>query len=252
MNIIEMIYCFILGSCIASFVNVVIYRLPRKLNFMSGRSFCPKCHHQLAWFDLIPLISWVMLKGRCRYCQERISIRYFIIEFIGGIFAILSFYVYGHSLMSLLFFMICMCLMTISVIDFDTMMIDDRLILFYLICSCLTSFFIQYSFIERVVGLIIMSIPMLLLNMIKESFGGADIKLIAVSGILLGGENVVIVMMLAVILASLVCLYLILLKKRSMKSYIPFAPFISFAVIVVFLFQNEILNFYLSLFYYQF
>mgnify|MGYP002282989153 FL=1 len=94
------VYMFVLGTCIASFINVVIYRLPLGLNFVEGRSFCPKCHKTLKAYDMIPVFSWFLLRGKCRFCKEPISLRYPAIEFVGGVLAVLCFYRYEYQTLS--------------------------------------------------------------------------------------------------------------------------------------------------------
>ena len=127
--IIAYIYMFILGSCIASFINVLIYRIPRDLDFVNGRSFCPSCHNTLKPYDMIPVFSWLFLKGKCRFCKEPISPRYPLIELCGGLLAMLCFYRYGFTWMTLVSFVLAMILLTITMIDFDTMTIPNGLVI---------------------------------------------------------------------------------------------------------------------------
>ena len=110
---------FILGSCIASFINVLIYRIPRDLDFVNGRSFCPSCHNTLKPYDMIPVFSWLFLKGKCRFCKEPISPRYPLIELCGGLLAMLCFYRYGFTWMTLVSFVLAMILLTITRMYFN-------------------------------------------------------------------------------------------------------------------------------------
>lgn len=235
---------FLLGICIASFINVVIYRLPLGIDFVKGRSFCPHCHHQLHSIDLIPLLSFLFLKGRCRYCLKSIPIRDSFIELLGGMIALISFHHYGVSWMFLLSLGLAMLFLAISFIDLDTMEIYDGMILICLIFACFISLWIKCLMIERIIGVMIISLPMYLLNLVyKECFGGGDIKLISVCGLMLGWKYLIIGMILAVFFASFYAFYLLIFKKKK-NNYIAFAPFICTGVWIALLYGEKIFNFY--------
>ena len=116
--LIELIF-FAIGASIFSFLNVVIYRLPRKIQFALGNSMCTSCHHKLEAKDMIPIISWVSLKGKCRYCGEKISPRYTIVELIGGIAAVVCTLVFGIKLKALLVFLVIAILTVVLYILYD-------------------------------------------------------------------------------------------------------------------------------------
>lgn len=116
--LIELIF-FAIGASIFSFLNVIIYRLPRKIQFTLGKSMCTSCHHELATKDLIPIISWISLKGKCRYCGEKISARYTIVESLGGISAVVSTLIFGIKPMAALVFLISAVLVTVAYIIYD-------------------------------------------------------------------------------------------------------------------------------------
>lgn len=116
--IIEIVF-FMIGASIFSFLNVVIYRLPRKMGFVEGKSMCPKCGHTLYNKDLIPIISWLSLRGKCRYCGTKISVRYTIVELIGGISAVLCTLLIGINVYALIAFLITGVLTVVSCILYD-------------------------------------------------------------------------------------------------------------------------------------
>ena len=129
------IYCFLIGMCVASFMNVVIDRVPRGENFVSGRSHCDSCGKVIAWYDLIPVASYLVLRGRCRYCHSKIPVRGFFIEIFGGLSGVFCFYRFGFEYETILMFVITMILLAITMIDFDTMIIPDGLnIAMFLVC----------------------------------------------------------------------------------------------------------------------
>ena len=119
---IELIF-FAIGASIFSFLNVVIYRLPRKIQFTMGKSMCTSCGHELATKDLIPIISWLSLKGKCRYCGERISVRYTVVESLGGISAVACTLVFGIKLWALVAFIISGIIVTAGYIIYDKYLI---------------------------------------------------------------------------------------------------------------------------------
>lgn len=119
---IELIF-FAIGASIFSFLNVVIYRLPRKIQFTMGKSMCTSCGHELATKDLIPIISWLSLKGKCRYCGERISVRYTVVESLGGISAVVCTLVFGIKPWALVAFMISGIIVTAGYIIYDKYLI---------------------------------------------------------------------------------------------------------------------------------
>lgn len=243
------VYMFVIGSCVASFINVVIYRVPLGINIAKGRSFCPKCHRTLKPYDMIPVFSWFILGGKCRFCKEPISKRYPIIEFIGGVLGVLCFYHYGIDGMTLISFSLSMVLLAITMIDIDTMTIPNSLVICCVVIAILSIMFHNISMVDRVIGFFIISVPMYVMNLIiPDCFGGGDIKLIAVCGLLLGWVDLLVGMFIAVVIAGVYAGYLMITHKVDKKGHIAFGPYICFGVFVALLYGQNILNFYLGLF----
>lgn len=243
------VYMFVVGACIASFVNVVIYRLPLEISVAKGRSFCPSCQHQLGVLDLIPIVSYICLGGKCRYCKTKIPIRDTLLEVLGGLLGMLCFYRYGIDLMTLISFAFAMVLVAISMIDLDTMTIPNSLIIACFVICVISYPFIDVSIIDRIIGFFAVSLPLYLLNLvIPDCFGGGDIKLLAVCGLMLGWVDLLVGMFIAIVIAGLYAGYLMLSKKVSRKDHIAFGPYICFGMFVALLYGNELLNWYLHLF----
>lgn len=243
------VYMFVIGSCIASFINVVIYRVPLGINIAKGRSFCPKCHKTLKPYDMIPVFSWFILGGKCRFCKEPISKRYPIIEFVGGVLGVLCFYHYGIDGMTLISFSLSMVLLAITMIDLDTMTIPNSLVICCVVIAILSIMFHNISMVDRVIGFFIISVPMYVMNLIiLDCFGGGDIKLIAVCGLLLGWVDLLVGMFIAVVIAGVYAGYLMITHKVDKKGHIAFGPYVCFGVFVALLYGQNILNFYLGLF----
>lgn len=250
MLVILYIYAFMIGCCVMSFINVVIYRLPLKLSVVKGRSFCPNCHHQLYVLDLIPMISYICLKGRCRYCHSYIPIRDIIFELLGGMFGIFCFWFYGLSMMTLISFLFGMVLFAISVIDIETMEIPECLIVVCLILGILSMLVMDINFKERIIGFFILSLPLFILNfIIPDCIGGGDIKLLAVGGFVLGWKNVLVGMFMAVMIASIYACYLLVNHRVNRKTYIAFGPYLCFGMFASLLYGKQIIEWYLSYFY---
>ena len=243
------VYAFVIGTCIASFINVVIYRVPLELDFTKGRSFCPKCHNTLKPYDMIPVLSWLFLRGKCRFCGEPISARYPIIEFIGGVLACLCFQRYGIDAMTLISFAFSIILLAIFMIDYDIMIIPNGLVISCLFVALISIGFMDVSMVDRAIGFFVISAPLYVLNLIiPDSFGGGDIKLLAVCGLFLGWQMVLVGMFIAVVLAGIYAGYLLLSHKIDKKGHIAFGPYICFGMFVALLYGQSILDMYLGMF----
>ncbi len=241
---------FIYGSIIGSFLNVVIYRIPRKENIALGRSHCPNCGEQIKNYDLIPIISYMILKGRCRNCKTHISKRYPLVEMFTGVICVCTFMVNGFNIISVLLAIYAMILIAISFIDWDTMMIPDELVISIIVCS-IPFFFLQPEMLiwSRVGGFLIVSVPMLLLAMIVPgAFGGGDIKLMAASGLILGLGNTVVAAFIGILIGGTYAIYLLRTNKVERKGHMPFGPSLCMGCYIAALYGEAIIQWYLGFF----
>lgn len=236
-----MIYFFI-GSCIASFINVVIERMPQHENYITGRSYCHYCGRNIQWYDLIPVLSYVFLKGKCRYCHHTIPLRELGIEIFGGLLFLVCYYYYGMNIAMIMIYLFFMVLLAISMIDLKTLEIPDTLIVWCLIISIMTLPFIKIDIGERLLGSLIISVPMMMINFfIEDCFGGGDIKLIAVCGFFMGWKRVFIGTYIAIMIAGIFAGYYIF--KHSQKRYMAFAPFLSIGMVLSILYGQNLYHF---------
>lgn len=243
------VYMFVVGACIASFVNVVIYRLPLGISVAKGRSFCPTCQHQLHAIDLIPILSYITIGGKCRYCKTKIPVRDTLLEVLGGLLGMLCFYRYGIDWMTLISFAFVMILVAISMIDLDTMTIPNSLVIAVLIVTVISYPFIDISIVDRLIGFFAVSLPLYLMNyVIPDCFGGGDIKLIAVCGLMLGWVHLLVGMFIAIMFAGCYAGYLMLSHKVDRKDHIAFGPYICFGMFVTLLYGENLLQLYLGIF----
>ncbi len=235
---------FIIGTVFGSFYNVVGYRIPKGESILYPSSHCPKCNHKLKPMELIPVLSFLFLGGKCKNCGEKISWFYPIFEFTSGILFALCFVVFGYSLECLFYIVFISMLLIIIISDYQTMIIPDSVLIVSLGILIIIKFFM--SSIE-VVGMSLLAgvgafIFMLLLKLFgdflfkKESMGGGDIKLMAIYGFVLGFPMSIV----SVFLAAIIGLPISLLVLKSKKNHeIPFGPFLAVSAIVIVLLKVD-------------
>lgn len=247
---IEYLFVFFTGACLGSFVNVIVYRVPRGLDFVKGRSLCPACGHTLAPLDLIPLAGWLCLKGRCRYCGEKISARYPLVEATAGLLSAACLLRFGFTAAAALAVLVCYALLALSLIDADTQEIPDGLIAALLILAVADAILKPGPGIApRLIGAACVSLPMLLMNLaVPTSFGGGDVKLMAVMGLLLGWQSTLLAMFIALLLGGGYGIYLLARRKKGRKDHFAFGPFLSAGCVTALLAGDALLGWYMGLF----
>lgn len=239
---------FILGLVIGSFLNVCIYRIPRKLSIIKPSSFCPSCGNSLKWWHNIPVLSFVILKGKCAYCGAKISLRYPVVEILNGIFYVLAYLNFGLTI-SLPFVLIFIsALIVISFIDFDFQIIPDEisipLIFLGIILSLLphNSINLAYDIKDSLIGIVIGGGSLLIVSLItRGGMGGGDIKLNAAVGAFLGWKAALLTIFIGSLAGSIVGI--VILKKTGNRK-IPFGPFLSLGACVCLFFGESLLNWY--------
>ena len=248
-----MIYVFsaVTGSLFGSFLNVVIARLPEKGKFFSeSRSQCPACGHSIRWYDLVPVFSWIFLLGRCRDCKARISVRYPLVETAVALLAVSSLWYFGLEPITFIVYAVTMILLAIALIDYDTSEIPDSLIIALAPFAIVSIWFLpNVTLLSHAIGLVAIALPMLLLSLaIPGAFGGGDIKLMAVCGLLLGWQLSLIAFFIALLIGGSIAVYLMLSGKRKRGEHMVFGPAICIGVAASIYFGSEIIDLYLSLY----
>lgn len=242
------VYIFVLGLVLGSFYTVVGLRRPEGESIISPGSHCTKCNHKLAWYDLIPVLSFLFRRGRCGYCQEKISWMYPCIEILTGTLFALSYYLYGFSYECFAMMVISSILILIYVSDFTYMIILDGPIIFGIVAVFALKWWAfgwKPALLAALSG-IIMFVIMLFIKFIgdkmfqKESLGGGDIKLSFFIGIVLGVRLSLISLVISCIVALPYALYVVLTHKEK---EIPFGPFLITSLLFTFIFMSEITNF---------
>lgn len=247
---------FWLGACFGSFANVVILRLPDGKSVVFPRSHCFSCQNQIHWFDNIPIVSWFVLRGKCRKCKEKISFRYPSVELLTGILFSAIYVLYGWSFTGFELTLFAFCLVVVSVIDLDHMILPDVFTLSGIVIGLLGALLnAEREFMDAIMGVLFGGgffwlIAYLYIVIRKvEGLGGGDIKLLAWIGAVLGWMSIPYVILVASILGSVVGLLVALKKGTSLKTVIPFGPFLSLAAISYVFGGNIIALWYLRLFF---
>ena len=251
---IEIILIFVLGLIVGSFSNVCIYRIPRNESVIYPASHCPKCRTKIKPLDNIPLLSYILLKGRCRNCGSKISIQYPVVEFLTGLIYLIIYLIYGLSIQSLVYIILLSALIIIAFIDLQEQIIPDVISLPGIVVGLILSFIVPYmSFINSVLGtlvgggIILISARVGSIIFKKEAMGGGDAKLTAMIGAFLGWRYTIISLFLGFFLGALTGIILIMTKIKKREDVIPFGPFIALGSIITLLCGEKILAWYIGI-----
>ena len=245
----EIIICFIIffiGASIFSFLNVVIYRIPNHLSFITGRSRCPNCKKQLKAIDMFPVLNWIFLRGKCRFCKAPISLRYPAVELLGGAAAVITVLNYGWTLQSVLIFTF-LCILTVTAfVDYDTMEIPNGFVIAALLSGVAAVFlFPETGLFSRLIGFFCVSLPLFLITLaIPGAFGGGDIKLMAVCGFFLGWKLTLFAFFFAVLGGGAYGAWLLITKKKGRKEHFAFGPFLCAGMAAAVFIGSPIIDWY--------
>lgn len=237
----------ILGTIFGSFLNVVIYRIPRNESIIYGRSHCPNCNHTLSPIELIPVLSFIFLGAKCKECKTTISLRYPLIETLTGVLFLISYKTFGLSMQLPISFGLSLILISITMIDIDTFEIKDRFQILMLVLAIINLFLTPLPILDHFIGFFIISIPFYIIAIITDGIGGGDIKLIAIAGLLLGYKATIVSFFVSVISASLFACYLLVIKKSNRKAQMAFGPFLCIGIYIAFHFAEPIIKTYINL-----
>jgi len=247
-------FLFVLGTIAGSFMNVCIYRLPRKESVVRPPSHCPSCGKGIAWFDNIPVFSFLILKGKCRACKEKISPRYLFVEILSGVVCVLLFLRFNLAPEFFIFWYLLSALTVISFVDFQIQEIPDEITLSGIILGLLAAALypplmgkvkILPSVLVSFLGVIAGGGSIYVLGFLgefifkKEAMGGGDVKLMAMIGAFLGWKLALFTFFLAPFFGSIAG---IALKIKEGREVIPYGPYLSLAAVVAIFFGDEILK----------
>jgi leader peptidase (prepilin peptidase) / N-methyltransferase len=252
-NFIIYSFVFIFGLIIGSFLNCVIFRLEKEESFLKGRSYCPRCKKTLQAIDLIPILSFLILRGKCRYCHKKISKQYPLVELATAILFVLIFQYFGagFNFAGLMFSLAIFCfLIVIFVYDLKHFLIPDKIIYPAIALALVYHLFdfknLLFSFLPSALGGFVFFLIIFLISRGKW-LGFGDVKLVFLLGLFLGFPNFLVAFFLSFTIGAIIGIGLIVLERKKLKSEVPFAPFLVAGTLIAFFWGEKMLNWYLSL-----
>ena len=264
------IFVFAIGAVIGSFLNVLIYRLPRGLGFVKGFSFCPNCEHRLFPADLVPIFSYLFLGRKCRYCGGPIRPRYMIVELICGALAVLSWTAFlppagflAHTLSqdaatggiglaagsAAMFFAVLVCLIVIAYIDHDTMEIPDSMNIAIAVCGFIAIFIgPDIGLKSHLIGIAVAAAPLFIIAFfIEGAFGFGDVKLMAAAGLFLGWQRCLVALFIGIVAGGAYGAFLLATKRKGGKEHFAFGPALCAGVGISMFAGESLIGLYLGL-----
>lgn len=245
---------FVYGLCAGSFLNVCIYRIPQSKSLIKPGSFCPQCKTPIRFYDNIPLVSYIILGGKCRKCKTHISIRYPLIEMANGLLWMFCYMKFNMSAPSFIYPLFLSTLLTITFIDIDHRIIPDKISLpgipVFFICAL---FIPEIGYKNSLFGILLGGGSLLLVaegySLItkQEGMGGGDIKLLAMIGAMIGWKGVFFTIFAASATGTVIGIAVMLATKNNMKLAVPFGPFLAFGAAAYVFFGEELINWYFSI-----
>lgn len=248
------IIIFLYGIVVGSFLNVCIYRIPKKENIAIIRSHCMTCNYQLQWYDNIPLFSWIILGGKCRKCKAPISPQYPIVEASNGVLWLLIFMANGvvtpagaFNVDSLLYCLLGSALLVLSVIDFRTYEIPIGINIFILALGLIMSAYHYNDWLNHVIGFFAVSIPLYIIILATKGrgIGGGDMKLMAVAGLMIGWKLIILAFALGCIIGAPI--HILRMKIAKADRVLAMGPYLSIGIMIAALWGNDLIGLYLKL-----
>lgn len=247
-------FSLLFGLVFGSFLNVCIYRIPLKKSIVSPPSSCPECGHRIKPYDNIPLVSYLLLLGKCRHCRQPIPIRYPLVELVTGILSMTIFIRYGLGYQYVLFFMFAALLVVISLIDLQHQIIPDVLSVPGIFVGVAASFLPGHiTWLDSLIGAVGGGGLLYLVAVIfkkltgKDGMGGGDVKLLAMIGAWMGWRSLPVVILLSSLSGILIGGGALLLAGKGYRARIPFGPFLSLGAIIYFFFGVQLIQWYYHL-----
>lgn len=260
MDFLFLIFVFFMGLLAGSFLNCVIYRLEQGESFWGGRSYCPNCKKEIFWFDLIPLLSFLFLRGKCRFCKKKISWQYPAVELLTGVVFLMVFLLLFSQMSSLqeivgavYILSISLLLILILVYDLKHFIIPDEAVFAGILLSLLWQLFAFFSHLhtfQEATGFLFSSLAasafFLVLFLITrgKGMGFGDVKFALLMGIFLGYPKIIIALFLSFLIGAIIGTILMIFKKKGLKSEIPFAPFLVAGTFIALFWGDFILTIY--------
>jgi leader peptidase (prepilin peptidase)/N-methyltransferase len=248
-------FTFLFGAIIGSFLNVCIYRLPDGESVVFPASHCRACSRALAWYENVPLLSFLFQRGRCRTCGVRFSSRYFWVELLTAFLAIALVFRFGLSVTTAGYFIFIAALVTITFIDLDHQIIPDVISLPGVVIGLAFSFVTpQLTFVNSLIGAgvgagVLLGVALGYKALTgREGMGGGDIKLLAMIGAFLGWHSVPFTLFVASCVGSVIGVATMMRRRADGQLALPFGPFLAFGAACYLFFGERVIDWYLGLF----
>ncbi|WP_297444211.1 A24 family peptidase [Desulfurobacterium sp.] len=252
-SLLSVLFGFVLGSIVGSFLNVCIYRLPREESIVFPGSHCPKCGTPIKWYDNIPIISYLLLRGRCRYCGEKISPTYPLIELLTAILTAAIFFRFGITFDALYYSILTWFLIVISAIDIKEMMVPVKPCYIVMILGiALSPFTHSMNIVDSILGaslgsgIILFIIETYFMIRGREGMGYGDANIMATIGAFLGWKKVFFVIFFASLIGAVIGIIFIISKDKDSETPLPFGPFLAVGGYLTIFLGNLLLKFYLG------
>lgn len=253
-DFIPYIIIFVIGAVIGSFLNVCIYRVPRKLSIISPASRCPSCNMPIKPYDNIPFLSYILLGGKCRVCKAGISFRYPLVELLNAALFVFVVWRFGFAWHTVIYGILCSALVVITFIDLDFQIIPDVITLPGILIGIVAGSllmpdpFMRYSllgFKASVIGLLTGGGLFYAIAVLSRGgMGGGDIKMMAMVGALMGWKSVLLTIFLGSLTGAVFGIFLMISKGKGRKTKIPFGPFLALGTVITLFYGQEIFSWY--------
>ncbi|MCM1267883.1 MAG: prepilin peptidase [Bacteroidales bacterium] len=239
---------FLFGIVIGSFLNVCIYRIPKKEDIVKTASHCMSCGERLKWYDMIPVASFLVLRGKCRKCGAKLSVQYPLIEAANGILYVCIVWTGGIGIESLLYCLLASALLVLSVIDFRTYEIPFGINLFILALGLVRAATDISNILNYLAGSIAVSAVLAVLYYASrgKAIGGGDVKLMAACGLLLGWKLIILAFLLGCVLGAVI--HVIRMKVSGEGHVLAMGPYLSMGVLIAAMWGDRLLNWYFGMF----
>ena len=250
MNNFFMLYVFIVGLILGSFYNVCIYRIPKEESIAFPPSHCTNCNTRLKPVDLIPVFSYIFLKGKCRYCNDKISPRYALVELFTGIVFLGLYLKYGLTFEFIKYAVLVSFLIVIGMIDYDTTDVYFITTLSAMLVGAIfvvVEFFLGGNITSFIYGGLLGGGAITLIILLTKGMGWGDAEICLLAGLYLGLSSTVLMLLLSFVLGGAIGIILIATKVKTRKDYIPFGPFIALGAIITSFVGENIINWYLNI-----
>ena len=253
-HIIYSVFAFAFGAVVGSFLNVCICRMPKDESVVLPPSHCTNCDYLIRWYDNVPMVSYLLLKGRCRSCGEPISAQYPLVEFLNGALTLALFLKFGPSFVFAVLFLFCSALVVITFIDLEYQIIPDMITLPGIVIGFALSFLIpNFGWLSSLIGILSGGGSLLLIAYLyqavakKDGLGGGDIKLLAMMGAFFGWKAILFIIFAASLAGSAIGITVMLVQKKDATLAIPFGPFLASAAVLYIFCGNQIIFWYLHM-----